>query len=114
LVGNAFLRLNGCARPATASGKPLLHLPGGRVLFCGVDTPEKPGVYYFYSRQRQVVYVGKAKNLKKRVAQHFSGHKITPQRQNFLKDIYSILSRFVLPNSWHCCWNVVRSRSFGR
>jgi len=52
--------------------------------------PEKPGVYYFYSQQRQVVYVGKAKNLKKRVAQHFSGHKITPQRQNFLKDIYSI------------------------
>ncbi|WP_116788572.1 exonuclease domain-containing protein [Flavobacterium psychrotrophum] len=52
--------------------------------------PEKPGVYYFYSQQRQVVYVGKAKNVKKRVAQHFSGHKITPQRQNFLKDIYSI------------------------
>lgn len=52
--------------------------------------PEKPGVYYFYSRERKVVYVGKAKNLKKRVAQHFSGHKITPQRQNFLRDIYSI------------------------
>ncbi|PZR22311.1 MAG: DNA polymerase III subunit epsilon [Flavobacterium psychrophilum] len=52
--------------------------------------PEKPGVYYFYSREKKVVYVGKAKNLKKRVAQHFSGHKITPQRQNFLRDIYSI------------------------
>jgi len=52
--------------------------------------PELPGVYYFYSQHRQVVYVGKAKNLKKRVGQHFSGHKITPQRQNFLKDIYSI------------------------
>src|SRR5690606_19501011 len=52
--------------------------------------PEKPGVYYFYSRERKVVYVGKAKNIKKRVAQHFSGHKITPQRQHFLRDIYSI------------------------
>ncbi|ALM50152.1 DNA polymerase III subunit epsilon [Flavobacterium psychrophilum] len=52
--------------------------------------PEKPGVYYFYTREKKVVYVGKAKNLKKRVAQHFSGHKITPQRQNFLRDIYSI------------------------
>jgi DNA polymerase-3 subunit epsilon len=52
--------------------------------------PEKPGVYYFYSREKKVVYVGKAKNLKKRVAQHFSGHKITPQRQNFLRDIYAI------------------------
>lgn len=52
--------------------------------------PEKPGVYYFYSKERKVVYVGKAKNLKKRVAQHFSGHKITPQRQHFLRDIYGI------------------------
>lgn len=52
--------------------------------------PEKSGVYYFYDRTKKVVYVGKAKNLKKRVAQHFSGHKITPQRQNFMRDIYSI------------------------
>jgi DNA polymerase-3 subunit epsilon len=52
--------------------------------------PEKPGVYYFYNKERKVVYVGKAVNLKKRVASHFSGHKITPQRQHFLRDIYSI------------------------
>jgi DNA polymerase-3 subunit epsilon len=52
--------------------------------------PEKPGVYYFYNEVRKVIYVGKAVNLKKRVASHFSGHKITPQRQHFLKDIYAI------------------------
>jgi DNA polymerase III subunit epsilon len=52
--------------------------------------PEKPGVYYFYNRERKVVYVGKAINLKKRVASHFNGHKITAQRQNFLRDIYGI------------------------
>ncbi len=52
--------------------------------------PEKPGVYYFYNRKRKVVYVGKAVNLKKRVASHFSGHKVTAQRQNFLRDIYGI------------------------
>lgn len=52
--------------------------------------PEKPGVYYFYNQIGKVVYVGKAKNIKKRVAQHFGGHKITPQRQHFMKDIYSI------------------------
>jgi len=34
--------------------------------------------------------VGKAVNLKKRVASHFSGHTITLQRQHFLRDIYSI------------------------
>lgn len=52
--------------------------------------PEKPGVYYFHNAQKKVVYVGKAVNLKKRVASHFTGHKITPQRQHFLRDIYSI------------------------
>ena len=52
--------------------------------------PEKPGVYYFYNQAKKVVYVGKAVNLKKRVASHFSGHKITPQRQHFLRDIHSI------------------------
>ena len=52
--------------------------------------PEKPGVYYFYNEVKKVIYVGKAVNLKKRVASHFSGHKITPQRQNFLKDIHAI------------------------
>lgn len=54
------------------------------------NLPEKPGVYYFYNAQKKVVYVGKALNLKKRVASHFSGHKITPQRQHFLRDIYGI------------------------
>ena len=52
--------------------------------------PEKPGVYYFYNQQKKVIYVGKAVNLKKRVASHFSGHKITPQRQRFLRDIHGI------------------------
>ncbi|AWI24741.1 exonuclease domain-containing protein [Flavobacterium pallidum] len=52
--------------------------------------PEKPGVYYFYNAEKKVVYVGKAVNLKKRVASHFSGHKVTPQRQHFLRDIHSI------------------------
>jgi DNA polymerase-3 subunit epsilon len=52
--------------------------------------PEKPGVYYFHNQERKVVYVGKAINIKKRVTSHFSGHSITPQRQNFLRDIHAI------------------------
>ncbi|MWB93064.1 DNA polymerase III subunit epsilon [Flavobacterium sp. GA093] len=52
--------------------------------------PEKPGVYYFYNEVKKVIYVGKAINIKKRVASHFSGHKINPQRQHFLRDIHGI------------------------
>ena len=52
--------------------------------------PEKPGVYYFYNQEKKVVYVGKALNLKKRVASHFTGNNISAQRQNFLRDIHGI------------------------
>lgn len=52
--------------------------------------PEKPGVYYFYNEVKKVIYVGKAINLKKRVASHFSGHNVKPQRQHFLRDIHGI------------------------
>ena len=52
--------------------------------------PEKPGVYYFYNQAKKVIYVGKAVNIKKRVASHFSGNSVKPQRQHFLRDIHSI------------------------
>lgn len=52
--------------------------------------PEKPGVYYFHNEKGKVVYIGKAKDLLKRVKSHFTGNKITKQRQDFLRDIYSI------------------------
>ncbi len=52
--------------------------------------PNTPGVYYFKNEKGKVVYVGKAKQLKKRVCTHFSGHSISLQRQSFLKDIHSI------------------------
>ena len=52
--------------------------------------PEMPGVYYFHDQAKKVVYVGKAVNIKKRVASHFTGNKVNAQRQGFLRDIHSI------------------------
>ena len=39
---------------------------------CVPDIPEKPGVYQFMSKRGQVIYVGKAKNLRARVRTYFT------------------------------------------
>jgi DNA polymerase-3 subunit epsilon len=54
------------------------------------NLPNTPGVYYFKDEKGKVIYVGKAKQIKKRVSTHFSGHSISLQRQNFLKSIHQI------------------------
>lgn len=52
--------------------------------------PSLPGVYYFHDKKDKIVYVGKAINLKKRISSHFSNNKISKQKQDFLREIYSI------------------------
>ena len=52
--------------------------------------PNSPGVYYFHNQKSKVVYVGKAKNLRKRVVSHFANNNPGRQKQDFLKSIYSI------------------------
>lgn len=52
--------------------------------------PHTPGVYYFHNKAGKVVYVGKAKHIKKRVLSHFTGFDISKKRQDFLREIYAI------------------------
>ncbi len=43
----------------------------GRLKVIAQTLPEEPGVYQFYNRQDELIYVGKAKNIKKRVGSYF-------------------------------------------
>ena len=52
--------------------------------------PDLPGIYYFQDQRGKVVYVGKAKKIKKRVSSHFSNNSTAKQKQDFLRSIHSI------------------------
>lgn len=52
--------------------------------------PAKAGVYYFLDAHGQVIYVGKALNIKKRIAGHFTGEAREWNRSNIRNEIHNI------------------------
>ncbi len=54
------------------------------------ELSEKAGVYYFLNRKHQIIYVGKAKNIKKRITSHFGGSKTEVAKQAFQQEIHHI------------------------
>lgn len=52
--------------------------------------PSVPGIYYFHNNKAKVIYVGKARDIRKRVASHFTNNKPGKQKQEFLRDIHHI------------------------
>jgi DNA polymerase-3 subunit epsilon len=52
--------------------------------------PARPGVYYFLDSRGQVIYVGKAINIKKRIAGHFTGEAREWNRSNIRNEIHHI------------------------
>lgn len=54
------------------------------------NLPSSSGVYYFKGKEGNVLYVGKAKNIKKRVAQHFTGKQESKVKQAFKREVYHL------------------------
>ncbi|MFL5739281.1 MAG: exonuclease domain-containing protein [Flavisolibacter sp.] len=52
--------------------------------------PKSPGVYYFHDQKGKIIYVGKAKNIHSRVNSHFSNNSDSRQKQNFIRNTFSI------------------------
>ncbi len=52
--------------------------------------PENPGVYQYFNKDGTILYVGKAKNLKKRVSSYFTKEHYLPKTRILVKQIDSI------------------------
>ncbi len=60
--------------------------------------PNQPGVYFFYNKQQEIIYVGKAKNLKKRVTSYFNKKQQVNLKTRRLVEEINYIS-FTLVNS---------------
>ena len=52
--------------------------------------PEVPGVYQYYYKQDKIIYIGKAKNLKKRVSSYFNRIQDNHKTRLLVKNINRI------------------------
>jgi DNA polymerase-3 subunit epsilon len=52
--------------------------------------PDTPGIYYFHDAKGKIIYVGKAKRLKKRVISHFSNNDISKRKQDLMRMVHKI------------------------
>ncbi|MFM7666653.1 MAG: excinuclease ABC subunit UvrC [Bacteroidota bacterium] len=67
------------------------------LLFKIKSLPENPGIYQYLNSQGQIIYVGKAKNLKKRVSSYFTKNHDNAKTSILVKQIYDL--RFVVVSS---------------
>ncbi len=59
--------------------------------------PEKPGIYQYFNNEGKIIYVGKAKNLKKRVSSYFTKTHQTGKLRLLVKKIADI--KFIVTSS---------------
>ena len=52
--------------------------------------PSEPGVYQFFNKDDKIIYIGKAKNLKKRVSSYFQKNVGSRKTENLVKNIHNI------------------------
>ena len=54
------------------------------------EIPEEPGVYRFFNSDDKVIYVGKAKHLRKRITSYFAKHHDYYKTERLVEEIRRI------------------------
>ncbi len=52
------------------------------------NLPSKTGVYYIHNEEGQLIYIGKSKNIKKRINQHFTG--VDTKSKKIQSEVFSV------------------------
>lgn len=84
-----FDRNNGEIEAALKANSKEATLPANLPKEVYDKIPDQPGVYYFHNSKGKIIYIGKAKNLKKRVTSHFTG-KHPLSKRGFLENIFDV------------------------
>ena len=50
----------------------------------------RPGIYKMLDKQSEIIYIGKAKNLKNRVSSYFKNQTATPKQQAMVAKVAAI------------------------
>ena len=66
--------------------------------------PQQPGIYKYYDAGNSLVYVGKAKNIRKRVSSYFNKTYTNYKTHELVKRITRIEFTIVNSERMHSCW----------
>ena len=62
-----------------------------------ISLPASPGIYKYYDKSNQLIYVGKAKHLRKRVSSYFTKTQVSYKTAELVQRIHQI--EFTIVNS---------------
>ena len=82
------------------------NLKGQEIIkFIAKTLPHKPGVYQMENEKGNILYIGKAKNLSKRVINYTSLNNLTRRLQRMVSMTKKWIFLLPIPRLKHCCWN---------